>query len=360
MKIPSPAVALFRELTSVPTAPFFEQAVTSVALSWIKKTLGACVKIQKCRGGVIVRYRGAGAGPALALAAHLDHPAFHLSKTTGTGATAALQGGLLKELLPGAVVEAFSARPSDNRPLARGVLGSPAESNYPVAWTQAPRPGVKLAFATLALTPFKIEGKWLLSRSIDDLLGCAVSLEALRQAARAKLKTNLTVLLHRAEEVGFIGALDLIKTGAVKQIDSILSIETSKHLQDAMPGRGPVIRTGDKSTLFDPNLVALLDEAGAALKARGLKIQRARLTGGSCEATAYLSYGYETAGVAIPLVNYHNGGNGKVEPEKVRLEDVDAAVGLLVETARRFPGAVLRGALQSRLSARHQKLSPSL
>lgn len=344
----------------MPTAPFFEASVAAVALSWIKRALGSRVQVQKCRGGIIARYQGAGPGPALGLAAHLDHPAFHLSKVTRTGAAAALQGGLLKDLLPGSSVEAFAARPLNNTPLARGVLGSPSELNYPVVWTEPPKPGTRLAFATLALTPFEIEGKWLLSRSIDDLLGCAASLEALRQVARAKIKTNLTVLLHRAEEVGFIGALDLIKTGQIKSTDSILSIETSKHLPDAVPGKGPVIRTGDKSTIFDPNLVALLDEAGAVLKSRGLKVQRTRLTGGSCEATAYLSYGYETAGVAIPLVNYHNGGDGKVEPEKVRWEDVDAAVQLLVETARRFPGAILRGALRSRLSARHHNLARNL
>ena len=189
-----------------------------------------------------------------------------------------------------------------------------------------------------------------ISRSIDDLIGCAASLEALRRLARARAKTNVTVLLHRAEEVGFIGALELIRAGVADAADSVLSVEASRAIAGARPGRGPVIRLGDKATLFDPNLVALLDDAAATLRKRGVRVQRARLTGGTCEATAYLAFGYETAGVAIPLVNYHNGGPGRVAPEEVRLADLAGAVELLVEAGRRFAGRSLRGSMRARLA----------
>ncbi|MFX7548949.1 hypothetical protein ABTJ50_21645, partial [Acinetobacter baumannii] len=83
------------------------------------------------------------------------------------------------------------------------------------------------------------------------------------------------------------------------------------------PGRGPTIRLGDKACAFDPNLVALLDDAAARLRRRGVKVQRLRLTGGTCEATAYQTFGLEAAGVAVPLVNYHNGwGADAVAPER--------------------------------------------
>jgi endoglucanase len=196
-----------------------------------------------------------------------------------------------------------------------------------------------------------VKDGWLESRSIDDLLGCAVSLEALRRCARAKAKTNVTVLLHRAEEVGFVGALDLIAEGAVSTDDTVLSIESSRELPGARPGKGPVIRLGDKATLFDANATALLDEAG-----KGLKVQRLRLTGGTCEATAYLAFGYEAGGVAVPLVNYHNGWGAKaIAAEKVRLADVDGAVELLVRAAKLFPAQARRGVLRRRLSDRLKK-----
>ena len=47
----------------------------------------------------------------------------------------------------------------------------------------------------------------------------------------------------------------------------------------------------------------------------------------------------------------------KVEPEKVRMSDAEGAVRLLIETARAFPEATLRGRLHARLSQRHAKLS---
>ena len=327
---------LFRELTSVPTAPYYEEAVTRKALGWIKKNLKG-VSVKRKRGGVIVSYTGKPGHPALVMAGHLDHPAFHLK-----GGKAKMYGRLDSKKVPGFRIEAFPAVPKDNTPLAVGVLGQGKDDLFEVRWDKKP---ATAAFATLALTPFKIEGKWLLSRSIDDLLGCAVSLVALKRSLGKQ--TNVTVLLHRAEEVGFMGALDLIHEGAVSKDDTILSIETSHRLPGAMPGKGPVIRLGDRASLFDPNVAALLDETK-------VKAQRLRLTGGTCEATAYLANGYESGGVAIPLVNYHNGLMDKaIAAEKVALSDVDGAVELLAAAAALFGTKNMRGVMRRRLTKLH-------
>lgn len=351
------ALPLFRHLTSVPTAPFREEAVSKKALEWIRENLGVRASVRRLRGGYIVSYRGAGAGPALCLAAHLDHPAFDLLKVTRTGASARLRGGLPPHLLAGAAVEAFPRIPKDNRPLALGVIGPrPKKDGAPwtIRWTRAPRPGAKLDFAVLSLPACDIEGGWLKSRSVDDLLGCAISLEAMRRLAKARAKVNLTVLLNRAEEVGFVGALDMIRSGKLSPLDSYVSIESSRELPGSKPGKGPTIRLGDKATAFDPNLTALLDDAGDALRKRGAKVQRLRLTGGTCEATAYLAFGYEAGGVAVPLVNYHNGwGADAVAPEMVRLNDVEGGVRLLVEASKLFGARTMRGVLRARLEKRH-------
>lgn len=344
-----PAIRLFRELTEVPTAPFYEEGPADRALRWIRKTLGRRVAVRRHAGGIVVRYRGAGPGPALAFAAHLDHPAFHLARVGPAGAEALLKGGLFRDRLPGARVEAFARRPADNTPLARGVV-EPKGEGYRIRWTEPPRRGAVPRFATLELAPCQIDGKWLRSRSIDDLAGVAISLEALRRLVSARVKANITVILHRAEEVGFVGALELIGARAIDPADSILSIEASRELPEARPGRGPVLRLGDKACLFDGNLTALLDDAAGALRKRGVRCQRARLPGGTCEATAYLASGYEAGGVAIPLVNYHNGGPGRVAEEAVRIEDVAGAVELLAEAGRLFPARNLRGRLRERLA----------
>jgi len=319
--------------------------------------MGKRVRVRKVRGGMIISYRGAGNGPALALAAHLDHPAFHLERVGLAGATARLQGRHPPHLLAGSSVEAFPAAPKDNTPMARGVIGPRPEKDsgpWEIRWTQPPRPGQKPVFAVLALAPCETKNGWLSSRSIDDLLGCAMSLEALRRVATTGAKTNLTVILNRAEEVGFIGALDMLSSGVLAEDDSYLSIESSRELPGSKPGRGPTIRLGDATSQFDPNLISLLDEAGARLKKGGGRVQRLRLPGGTCEASAYLAFGLEAAGVAVPMVNYHNGwGARKISPERVRLSDAEGAVRLLVETARLFPAKKLRGALRTRMEGLH-------
>jgi putative aminopeptidase FrvX len=362
--VPRAALPLFRELTSVPTAPFRERAVARRARAWIARHLGSRVSVREVRGGLIVSYRGAGKGPALAFAAHLDHPAFRLVSADARGARAELQGGLPPHLLAGARVEAFADGAGSNVPLARGVIGPrPRKDGGPwtLHWDAPPRRGARPAFAVLALTPCEVKGGWLSSRSIDDLLGVAVSLEALRRLAAARAKTNATALLNRAEEVGFVGALDMIRAGVLSPDDSYLSIESSRELPGSRPGRGPTIRLGDKACAFDPNLVALLDDAAERLRRRGTAVQRLRLTGGTCEATAYQTFGLEAAGVAVPLVNYHNGwGADAVAPERVRVSDAEGAVRLLVEAAKLFPSRTLRGGLRARLTKRHALAAPAL
>lgn len=350
------ALPLFQHLTSVPTAPFHEKAVAGKALQWIALHLGRRVTVRRVRGGVIVKYRGARVGPALAVAAHLDHPAFRFERPTRSGAVLRMQGRLPPHLLEGAAVEAFSSRPAHNKPVARGVLGAALKGDalWPVAWTEPPKPGVKPAFASLALTPCAVKDGWLSSRSIDDLIGVAMGLEALRRLVAARAKVNFTVLLNRAEEVGLVGATDMARSGVLSPDDTYLSIEASRELPGSRPGRGPTIRLGDRATAFDANVIALLDEAAGRLRRRGTKVQRLRLTGGTCEGTAYAAFGFEAAGLAVPLVNYHNGwGARKIAAERVRLSDVEGGVRLLVEAAKLFPSKVLRGSVRARLARLH-------
>ncbi|HAM34861.1 MAG TPA: hypothetical protein DEB40_04655 [Elusimicrobia bacterium] len=352
------SLAIFQHLTSVPTAPFHEQAVIRKTLAWIRRSLGGKVRVRKLKSGLIVDYRAAGPGPALALAAHLDHPGFHLKGVTAKGAWAILKGGHPRELLEGRSVEAFASDPPDNRPAALGVLGPAPEKGdaFRLTWTQPPGAGSRLCFGVLALTPFELKRGWVCSRSVDDLMGCAIALQTLRQAVAGRLKANIKVYLHRAEEVGFVGALDFAARGHAHLEDSVISIEASRQLPGARPGQGPVIRLGDKAALFDANLIALLDEAAQALRKRRIPVQRLRLTGGTCEATAYQSFGFEAAGVALPLVNYHNGIGAKaIAPEMIRAADASGCVELLLEAARRFPAAPLRGHWRRRLEARRRK-----
>ncbi|MBI5622687.1 MAG: M20/M25/M40 family metallo-hydrolase [Elusimicrobia bacterium] len=356
---PWSVLAVFKTVSSVPTAPFHEASAAAQARAWARRSLGPRVKVRRRRGGLILSYRQC-KGPALVLAAHLDHPAFHLCRVTDKGALARVKGGLPREFLKGARIEAFASPAKDNRPLGRGVLLEGKSDRFPVSWTEAPARGRKPVFAMLALPPAEVSGAWLRARSIDDTLGCALVLETLRRVARSRARANLTVILHRAEEVGFIGCLDLIRSGSLDPGDAYISVETSRHMPGAAPGAGPILRTGDKTGLFDSDLLAFLEESAERLRKKGLRFQRTRLTGGTCEATAYQAFGFQAAGLSIPLVNYHNRGKDSVEPEAVRLDDLEPAVRLLEDAALRLPASHLRGSMRKRLTNLHRKTSPLL
>ena len=70
--------------------------------------------------------------------------------------------------------------------------------------------------------------------------------------------------------------------------------------------------------------------------------QRQLMDGGTCEATAYLQYGYRVAGMCLPLGNYHNmNGRGGIAAESISRADL---LGLarfiegLVRADARIPG----------------------
>ena len=145
-------------------------------------------------------------------------------------------------------------------------------------------------------------------------------------------------ILTRAEEVGYIGAIGHFELGWFKQARrplALISLETSRTLPGAFIGKGPVARIGDKATGFDPGLHRVLrDLAEKVLPGRW---QRRLMDGGTCEATAALTYGLPAMGISIPLGNYHNqdfqGGpdsRGKdgPAPEFVHLDDVAGMITL--------------------------------
>ena len=173
----------------------------------------------------------------------------------------------------------------------------------------------------------------IVSKSCDDLIGVAALLLALKNEP----DSNVVICLTRAEECGFHGALEVIDQkifSPEKQI--MISVESSAQLPLATLGNGPVIRLGDRSTLFDGAVAQWIEATARALQQnnKSFTYQKRVMDGGTCEATAFLLFGYKTGGLSIPLKNYHNVeqvklGATKAVPEAVALDDFSAAVTLL-------------------------------
>jgi endoglucanase len=117
-------------------------------------------------------------------------------------------------------------------------------------------------------------------------------------------------------------------------------------LPNARIGDGPIIRIGDRATVFDRDLsnrVCIAAEDGE------IRHQRKLMDGGGCEATAFGTYGYRATGLCLALGNWHNRGNldlveqGDVEAaepmlEEISTEDFHGLVDLLLGAAAGLEG----------------------
>ena len=134
---------------------------------------------------------------------------------------------------------------------------------------------------------------------------------------------------------------------------TVVSLETSSERPPARLGDGPIVRVGDKTSVFDATVTA---ELAATATAAGITFQRCLMSGGTCEATAFRLYGVRCGALCVALGNYHNcGPDQRIEAEYVSQSDFEGLVALCVQVARRGadgapdPDGVLRQEFETRL-----------
>lgn len=309
-------LSITRAILTQPTAPFHERAVADE----ICRLLARCPHVTVRRdafGNLIARYRRGGRGisarstsrPRYAFAAHMDHPGW--------------VGG---EFLGGVPAE-----------LLRTGRGRTREFD---------------GFAMWDFPPLHLRSDGLLySRACDDLIGCAVLVAIFHELEKMKTPGACLGIFSRAEEVGFVGAIKLAQSGLLPRSVTVISLETSAERPPAKMGAGPIIRVGDKTSVFDSAATAAL--TAIALREK-IPVQRCLMSGGTCEATAYALYGYRTAALCIALGNYHNCDmkRKRIAPEFVSFADVAGFVRVCTQIAAdRHPPADSESALRKRLEA---------
>ena len=152
-------------------------------------------------------------------------------------------------------------------------------------------------------------GKRFLSRVCDDLAGAAAALAMLDDLAKKPAQVDVAVLLTRAEEEGFIGAIAAaLKPRLLRKTDRVIAIECSAAQTYAPQGQGAIVRVGDRTSVFNSALSYFLTQVAADLATKDMSFtyQRALMPGGTCEATVYDVYGFTAASICVPLANYHN------------------------------------------------------
>ncbi len=272
-------IGLARALLEQPTAPFHEEAVRDEILAQLAQCPHVRVKRDKF-GNLLASYRRkTRAAPGWAFAAHMDHP------------------GWVKE--------------------ANGnfrFLGSVAAQYL----TNARRKSFG-DFAVWDLPAFSCRDEQIHGRACDDLMGCAEIIALFRDLEAERADVHCLGIFTRAEEVGFVGAIKLAQAKIVPSSATVFSLETSTPRGGARIGAGPVVRVGDKMSIFDGPATARLLELAQAGQ---IPVQRCLLDGGTCEATAYQLYGYRCVAASLALGNYHNcTPEGTIGPEFVAIDD---------------------------------------
>jgi endoglucanase len=360
-------MSILRDVCSIPTAPFAEQHVVRYVERFVATR--PTLRLTRDRHGNLLIERPASRGgskrPRWIFAAHMDHPGFVATRMLDERTLeAAFRGWVQIDYVRGTKVRFFN---NDGREIAGKVIDATAGEHDRLTVPQRVKVRVNGPVIVGAPGMFdqgagRVRGKRFYSRGIDDQGGVAAALAMLDELHARPPRVPIAVLLTRAEEEGFVGAVAaVLKPQLLRKSDRIIAIECSAVQPYAPQGQGVIIRVGDKTSIFNSALTYFLTEQAAALarKDRTFKFQRALMPGGTCEATVYDAYGYTAAAVCIPLGNYHNMDRAKkrIGPEYIDVGDWKNMVKLFLHLARtgdKFSAD--NSALRERVARRYRRL----
>ena len=366
-----------KTITTIPTAAGHERRV----VAWVERWLGERPELATrtdAHGNIEIRdTRAPDTGAPIYFTAHLDHPAFVVERRiSDTEIVCSFRGGVMSDYFPDAAIRVHHA---DDAWTPARVIGAVDPDGDEWSETDArafklyrcaldaPRPVEPGTIATWDLPgPGVVDDEFggiLHTDACDDLAAVAAALAALDELRRADPPTDTRVLLTRAEEVGFIGAIGASRDRFMPERSRLIALENSRAFPDAPIHGGPIVRVGDRVSVFSPELtgavaqVAQRISGGPATPKASQKRsempawrwQRKLMAGGACEASVFCAMGYQATCVCLPLGNYHNmadltevqagsfGGTPRVGREHIGLDDFGGMVDLLVACGGGLP-----------------------
>lgn len=351
------------ELTSIPTAAGREGRVVEWIDRWAAERSDLALTKDQA-GNLLISTRDGGvsgsSGQArpLFITAHLDHPAFVVERILGPATLlASFRGGVMDPYFKDAVVRVVRAGSTDcseQQSVAR-VTEKTKKEPFPeclIEFDGEGEPAQRFSPGDIAvwdLPDARIEGDLLHAPACDDLAAVAAALATMERLRGTPHAAGVRLLFTRAEEIGFIGAIAACKLGTMPGDARVIALENSRSFAESPIGGGPIVRVGDRLSIFHPGLTGsiagvaqrLADEAKG--HAAPFTWQRRLMPGGACEATVFQAYGYESTCVCLPLGNYHNMADlervqagdaaviagARVGPEMISVSDYKGMIALL-------------------------------
>ena len=357
-------------VSTIPTAAGHEGRVIRWIERWLDQRSGFSTRTDP-HGNIEIRIDGCPqTDHPVYFTAHLDHPAFVVEEVrSATGLILSFRGGVMSDYFPDAEIRVHHR---DGDFSVCTITGEHDPDG--TEWSETdPRP-FKLYHANAGGAHHARPGDvatWVLPEAevVDDEFGGIVhtnacddlaalaAIDELRLAKESGVEiSDVRVLLTRAEEVGFIGAIGASKDGFMPKGSRIIALENSRAFPDSPIHGGPIVRVGDRISIFSPELTGAVAKVAeriaggpatpkASQKQSEMpkwKWQRKLMAGGACEASVYCAYGYCATCVCLPLGNYHNMANlGEVQDgsfagvprvgrEYIGVDDYHGMVDLLV------------------------------
>jgi len=251
----------------------------------------------------------------------MDHPGFVVHRK---GKTAELHfaGGVEEKYFAGKRIVFYHEKTT--RPLGRAVIKSASFSDDVKRIVPDRVIPAGATFAMWDLPRARCTKRLFLSPACDDLAQVSTVLALLRRLALGKARASVHALFTRAEEIGFAGALAALKSKPRLAPMPTLSLEASQARGFARVDGGPVVRVGDRLSVFDSRIIHWLETAFRDLQAArpGAIRQRLLMGGGTCEASVFHRAGLPTGALCVALNNYHNMGPGAaLRAESISLRD---------------------------------------
>ncbi|HRQ76392.1 MAG TPA: hypothetical protein PK098_10790 [Phycisphaerales bacterium] len=340
------------EITGIPTAAGREQRVVQWVQRWVEARKNLTLKHDPV-GNLIISVRSTARSERkpLYITAHLDHPAFVVRRLIDANTVELeFRGGVHDPYFKRAAIDIIDSQEAPHRAVIKQLDANAKPFKRVQARLNSPATGIRVgdiarwAFSGRGGRPV-IDKGILHAPACDDLAAVAAALSTLDVLRRRRGLEHVAVLLTVAEEVGFIGAIGACRAKSIPKSARLICLENSRSYAESPIGAGPILRVGDKTSVFAPDLTnqinAVMNEHQR--KNPSFKWQRRLMPGGTCEATTFSAYGYQSTCICLPLGNYHNMADidgvlagkktAKVGPEFISVSDYHGMIDMLITCA---------------------------
>ncbi|MGI6643545.1 MAG: M42 family metallopeptidase [Bacillota bacterium] len=303
-------------------------------------------------GNVFAVKRGNKTGPKLLVTAHSDEIGLLVRSIEPNGFIRFIKvGGTQDSLLPARVVNVAgnigvigvkAGHLASEK--ERNEVKKPADLYIDVGATskeEAESMGIGIGSPiTFVSEPRFIKGNLIVSRALDDRVGCAVLIALMEALRDGDFPGQFHAVVTVQEEVGLRGARVAgfrVNPDLAVALDTIPSGDTpDTNFNKEHPvaiGKGPVLQVTSGGMFADTTVLSLLKDAA---EAAGVPYQLVTFTGGNTDSTAIhqVRAGIPSGAVTIPRRYSHS------PVELLDLNDAVAALKLLESLARRMPESI--------------------